>query len=92
MLPLYTIHSTILAPSLAQIAIVGADVQETVGCAQALHILSQSAIPLWAGAGGARGRGWVSDLRGALGGMGRGESGCERPHKSIIIIPRSPAS
>lgn len=33
-----------------EIAIVGADVQETVGCAQALHLLSQGNIPLWAGA------------------------------------------
>ncbi|GAB4815298.1 hypothetical protein N2152v2_002344 [Parachlorella kessleri] len=34
---------------LIEIAIIGADVQETVGCAQALHLLSQSKIPLWAG-------------------------------------------
>ena len=33
-----------------EIAIVGADIQETVGCAQAVNMLSNGAVPLWAGA------------------------------------------
>ena len=30
-------------------AIVAVDIQETVGCAQALYMLSSAAVPLWAG-------------------------------------------
>lgn len=34
---------------LIEVAIVAVDIQETVGCAQALYILSQGKVPLWAG-------------------------------------------
>lgn len=35
-----------------ELAIVAVDIQETVGCAQALYMLSSGALPLWAGARG----------------------------------------
>ena len=56
---------------LIEIAIIGADVQETVGCAQALHLLSQSKIPLWAGACG-RWCAWCSGVGGGCQGLGPG--------------------
>jgi hypothetical protein len=32
-----------------EVALVSVDIQETVGCAQALYILSAGHLPLWAG-------------------------------------------
>ncbi len=37
-----------------EFAIVAVDIQETVGCAQALYMLSNGQLPLWAGARGLR--------------------------------------
>ncbi|GJP45543.1 hypothetical protein CLOM_g4926 [Closterium sp. NIES-68] len=34
---------------MAEVAIVGADIQEVIGCAIAIRILTQGAVPLWAG-------------------------------------------
>ncbi len=67
----YGRFARVLLWALIEVAIVGADVQETVGCAQAVHILSQGQVPLWAGAprvcwvGGGSGLGGLAGLGGA---------------------------
>lgn len=45
----YPLAARILLWLMLEIAIVAVDIQETVGCSQALYILSQGTIPLWAG-------------------------------------------
>jgi natural resistance-associated macrophage protein 2 len=45
----YPPHARWVMWILIEVAIIGADIQETVGCALAILILSDGLIPLWAG-------------------------------------------
>jgi NRAMP (natural resistance-associated macrophage protein)-like metal ion transporter len=45
----YPKHARILLWALLEISVIAADIQETIGCALAVNLLSNDSIPLWAG-------------------------------------------